>query len=257
MKLCDAISVIESADCMDDLRISLHQIIQDYGFASFAFLDAARPELDVPYYTGTHPIAWEHAYRQNDFIRVDPALARARRTNTPFAWHHLDLPRQIGRRRPPENRMMDAAKEFGFTDGYVVPFHYRNRLGAIHSSSTVFFWVDSASCFQKLFAEHRHELHLIMIYWIQRAIDVVGRDRRNACAIFRPPDVELPLHLTLREREVMSWAARGKTVADTAEILGLSAETVDGFIKQALRKLNASNKTHGVAKGIALGVVDF
>ena len=63
--------------------------------------------------------------------------------------------------------------------------------------------------------------------------------------------------LTGREREVMAWAARGKTVADTAQILGISPETVEGFIKQALRKLGASNKTHGVAKSIALGIIDL
>jgi DNA-binding HTH domain-containing proteins len=55
----------------------------------------------------------------------------------------------------------------------------------------------------------------------------------------------------------MAWAARGKTVADTAQILGISPETVEGFIKQALRKLGASNKTHGVAKSIALGIIDL
>ncbi|WGR95992.1 helix-turn-helix transcriptional regulator [Bradyrhizobium sp. ISRA443] len=55
----------------------------------------------------------------------------------------------------------------------------------------------------------------------------------------------------------MAWAVRGKTVADTAEILGISPQTVEGFIKQALRKLNASNKTHGVAKSIALGIIDL
>ena len=56
---------------------------------------------------------------------------------------------------------------------------------------------------------------------------------------------------------MMAWAARGKTVADTAQILGISPETVEGFIKQALRKLEASNKTHGVAKSIAPGIIDL
>ena len=95
-----------------------------------------------------------------------------------------------------------------------------------------------------------------MIYWVQRAMDIVNRDQRNTSAILRPHDAA-SVQLTAREREVMAWAARGKTVADTAQILAISPETVEGFIKQALRKLDASNKTHGVAKSIALGIIDL
>jgi DNA-binding CsgD family transcriptional regulator len=257
MGLEEAIAAIEASDTMDELRSSLHRTIQDYGFSGFAFIDAGRPELDVPYYTGTYPPAWERAYIQNDFVHIDPALARVRRTNTPFHWGDLKLPEKVGRKRPPEVKMMDAAREHGFKEGFVVPFHYRDRLGAIHSSSTVFFWEDEPHWFQKLFVCHRHELHLLMIYWVQRAMDIVNRDQRNAVTTLRPPDDAPPIQLTAREREVIAWAARGKTVIDTAQILGISPETVEGFIKQALRKLDASNKTHGVAKSIALGIIDL
>ncbi|KWV51264.1 hypothetical protein AS156_13205 [Bradyrhizobium macuxiense] len=257
MRLDEAISTIETSETMDELRLSLHRAIQTYGFSGFGFVDAGRPELDLPYYTGTFPRAWERTYIQNDFVHNDPALTRARRTNTPFTWSSLKLPERNGRKRPPEVRTMDAAREFGFTDGLVVPLHYRDRLGAIHSSSTVFFWEGEPRAFDRLLSSHRHELHLLMIYWVQRAMDIVNRDQRHAPTILKPADAAETIKLTAREREVMAWAARGKTVADTAEILGLSSETVEGFIKQALRKLNASNKTHGVAKSIALGIIDL
>ncbi|WGS20073.1 MULTISPECIES: LuxR family transcriptional regulator [unclassified Bradyrhizobium] len=238
---------------MDELCLSLHRAIQEYGFSGFGFVDAGRPELDRPYCTGTFPPAWERTYVQNEFVRCDPALARARRTNTPFTWSSLKLPERNGRKRPPEVRTMDAAHEFGFTDGFVVPLHYRDRLGAIHSSSTVFFWEDESRAFDTLLSSHRHELHLLMIYWVQRAMDIVNRDQRHAPTILKPADAAEAIKLTAREREVMARAARGKTVADTAEILRISPQTVEGFIKQALRKLNASNKTHGVEEHCAGG----
>jgi DNA-binding CsgD family transcriptional regulator len=252
-----AISSIEASDSIDELRSSLHRIVQNYGFSGFAFIDAGRPELDLPYYTGTYAPAWERAYIQNDFVHSDPALARVRRTNTPFHWGNLKLPERQGRKRPPELKMMEAARDHGFRQGFVVPFHYRDRLGAVHSSSTVFFWEDEAHDFDKLLVCHRHELHLLMIYWVQRAMDIVNRDQRNAPSILKPADAAEAIKLTGREKEVMAWAARGKTAADTAQILGISPETVEGFVKQALRKLNASNKTHGVAKSIALGIIDL
>lgn len=257
MGLEDAISIIEASGSIDELRASLHRVVQNYGFSSFAFIDAGRPEIDVPYHTGTYAQAWERTYIQNDFVHSDPALTRVRRTNTPFHWGELKLPERHGRRRPPEVKMMEAARDHGFRQGFVVPFHYRDRLGAVHSSSTVFFWEDEPDDFDRLFICHRHELHLLMIYWVQRAMDIVNRDQRNAPTILKPADATHAIKLTGREKEVISWAARGKTVADTAQILGISPETVEGFIKQALRKLDASNKTHGVAKSIALGIIDL
>jgi len=257
MGLEEAIAGIETSDTMDELRTSLHRIIQDYGFSGFGFVDAGRPELDVPYHTGTYPPAWQRTYLQNDFIHSDPALARARRTNAPFHWGCLKLPEPQGRRRSREVKVMDAAREFGFREGLVVPLHYRDRFGAIHSSSTVFFWEDEPRWFDKLFASHKHELHLLMIYWIQRAIDIVNRDKRDVPIVLRASDAAAAIQLTMREKDVIAWAARGKTVSDTAQILGISPQTVEGFMKQALRKLDASNKTHGVAKSIALGIIDL
>jgi LuxR family quorum sensing-dependent transcriptional regulator len=257
MKLEEAIASIETCTSLDELRHRLHLIIQDYGFSAFTFIDAGQPHLDVPYYTGTHETSWERAYLQNDFVHVDPALVRVRRTNTPFNWGSLKLPPVIGRRKPGAVKIMEAARDHGFQEGLVVPFHFRDKLGAIHSSSTVFFWKDPPSWFHKLMDRHHHELHLIMIYWIQRAIDVGGREFRGATPFFRPPEHEEGIVLTDREREVMNWAARGKTIQDTAEILNLSTETVETYIKNALRKLGAANKTHGVAKCVALGLIDL
>lgn len=242
---------------MDELHPPLNRIIQNYGFSSFTFIDAGQPNLDVPYYTGTHRPAWERAYLQNDFVHIDPALARVRRSNTPFRWSELELPKVMTRKRPPEVKMMDAAREFGFKEGFVLPFHCRDRLGAIHTSSTVVFWEDEPKWFNSLFSRHSHELHLIMIYWVQRAIDVVRTTQRGSKSIFKPDEAGGIARLTQREREAMSWAAQDKTVQDTAEILHLSSETVESYIKQALGKLGALNKTHGVAKCISLGIIDI
>lgn len=257
MKIEEAICSIERCNSMEELRSTLHRIVQDYGFSAFSFLDAGQPHLDVPYHTGTHDLAWEQTYLQNDFVHSDPALVRVRRTNTPFHWGSLKLPVVNGRRKTGAVRTMEAARDHGFREGLVVPFHFRDKLGAIHSSSTLFYWKDRPHWFYRLLSKHRYELHLIMIYWIQRAIDVAGREYRGAAPFFRAAEGADDIMLTDRERDVMSWAARGKTLQDTAEILRLSTETVETHIKNALRKLGATNKTHGAAKCVALGLVDL
>ena len=55
---------------------------------------------------------------------------------------------------------------------------------------------------------------------------------------------------------MLSWASRGKTVPDTAEILSLSEETIDTHMRHAMHKLGANNKTHAVVKAIYLGLID-
>ncbi|GGB43890.1 hypothetical protein GCM10011316_14830 [Roseibium aquae] len=62
-------------------------------------------------------------------------------------------------------------------------------------------------------------------------------------------------NLTHRERECVAWASEGKTISETAQIIGISQNTVNGYLASAMRKLNVMNKTHLVAKAIRCGVI--
>ena len=53
--------------------------------------------------------------------------------------------------------------------------------------------------------------------------------------------------LTLREREVLWWAAQGKSALDIADILRITKRTVDEHIQNAARRLGAANRTQAVA----------
>ncbi|MGC2780478.1 MAG: autoinducer binding domain-containing protein [Bradyrhizobium sp.] len=257
MRLEEAIADIEGCGTIEELQHTLQRIIENYGFAAFSFIDAGQPHVDRPYFWTTTGRAWVEEYANNSFVHVDPCLSRVRRTNTPFNWGSVELPPVLGRRKPGAVKTMEAARDHGFTEGLVVPFHFRDQRGFMFSSSTVFFWKDAVSQFKCLLGARRHELHLIMIYWTQRAIDLVARDHRRTAPFFRPPEDDSIPVLTDRERDVMAWAARGKTITDTAEILKISSETAETHIRNALRKLNATNKTHAVAKCIALGLIDL
>ena len=49
--------------------------------------------------------------------------------------------------------------------------------------------------------------------------------------------------LTLREREVLHWLARGKSNAEIAMILGISAATVGKHLEHIYPKLGVENRT--------------
>jgi DNA-binding NarL/FixJ family response regulator len=51
-----------------------------------------------------------------------------------------------------------------------------------------------------------------------------------------------------RERETLTWAARGKTFAEIGEILGLSRRTVEFHLDNARRKLGVPTRTQALIK---------
>lgn len=61
--------------------------------------------------------------------------------------------------------------------------------------------------------------------------------------------------LSSREREVMQWAANGKTAAETATIIGISERTVEFHVTNAVACLGATNKIQAVALAVAAGLI--
>jgi DNA-binding response OmpR family regulator len=55
-------------------------------------------------------------------------------------------------------------------------------------------------------------------------------------------------HLNDREAEILTWAARGKTSAQIAVMLGLAKRTIDFHLDNARAKLGARTRTEAVVK---------
>ncbi|WP_438276924.1 LuxR C-terminal-related transcriptional regulator [Nitrobacter sp.] len=257
MDVENVIGEIETCNAVSDLMARFQAIIEDFGFAEFNFLDAGQPDIDNPLSLGTVSQAWEREYRQNNFVHVDPMLPVVRRRNLPFTWGKVKLPDRVGRRKPGAIKTMEAARDHGFTDGFVIPFHYADPLGRPNLTLCVLFWRDPVQKLQFLLSQKRHELHVVAIYFLQRAVDLLA-DRMKSRMRFAD-DAGRPLFevtLTDRERDVLSWAARGKTMEETSDILSISTDTVQTHIENAKRKLGASNKLHAVVKAVYIGAID-
>ena len=65
------------------------------------------------------------------------------------------------------------------------------------------------------------------------------------------------VHLTEREKEVLTWVGRGKTSAEIAIILGLSERTVNFHCDQAMKRLDVINRTQAVATAMAQGLLSI
>lgn len=98
-------------------------------------------------------------------------------------------------------------------------------------------------CEDRHWAEVRHNLvnsaHLFAHYYHQRMKSVIAA--RTVAAEF---------DLSPREREVLQWAAEGKTARETAHLLSLSESAVNLYASRAMTKLRARTKAQAVAIAI-------
>ena len=63
------------------------------------------------------------------------------------------------------------------------------------------------------------------------------------------------VELTEREAETLTWAARGKTSAEIARILGVTKRTVDFHVDNARTKLGAATRMHAAVKAAAAQLI--
>jgi len=63
------------------------------------------------------------------------------------------------------------------------------------------------------------------------------------------------VELTARERESLQWSAAGKTYVEIGKIMHVDERTVKFHLVNAMRKLNATNKTEAAVKATILGLL--
>lgn len=255
MKTEEIIARVEACASLDELHLALQTYIEAKGFSAYAFIDNDRHGEADPLVLHSVSKAWDRDYRDNQFLDVDPCLPAARSRNTPFTWSDLPAIERRGKRKPRALQLMDAASDHEFRNGFVIPFHYRDRLGAYYSSVCTLFWTTSPRDFLRRLRFDRHEMHMVLLYWAQQVIDISTK-MQNGSRIRSADEPEADgIYLTEREKEVLLWSALGKTSADTAEILLISRETVESHIKSSIEKLGATNRTHAVVRAIFLGLI--
>lgn len=66
----------------------------------------------------------------------------------------------------------------------------------------------------------------------------------------------LQVLLSQKEREVLYWLTQGKTGYEISVILNISVGTVRGRIRNIIRKLDASNIPHAVARAFRSGILE-
>lgn len=74
------------------------------------------------------------------------------------------------------------------------------------------------------------------------------------CELLLPTLGDVP-NLSTREAEVLRWVARGKSNAAIAEILGISAHTVDAHLRRIYLKLGVVDRISAALRALGFGLI--
>ncbi|MDK1492912.1 LuxR family transcriptional regulator [Sinorhizobium sp. 7-81] len=183
----------------------------------------------------SYPDEWQEHYIQMGYHRIDPIIKKSRKQLGAFRWSEVynDV-----NTTEVERRFFDEAATFGLKSGISVPLHGLGIDFAIMSFAR-------KTC-RELHYKTITYLQLAAFHFHLRAAQVV-----NSRCKWKASD------LSLREKECILWAARGKSSWDIGVILGISENTVNYHMKNVLRKLDVTSRTVAAVKATTLGIIEL
>jgi LuxR family transcriptional regulator, quorum-sensing system regulator BjaR1 len=202
----------------------MRQALKDFGINYFCLNGFANPgqRFDEVVLASRVPPGWMELYIQENYVQHDPSQRHARRTVHPYEWKDAPYDRE---REPKAREFIQRASDFKIHNGLVVPIP-----GPFGCVGQVFM----GSHNPQLPMRDKPTLHLMALYAFARVEYLAGRRLRISA-------------LTTREKEVLVWAAKGKTAWEVGEILHISQRTVDAHLQATASKLGTLNKTQTVA----------
>jgi len=197
-----------------------------FGIESFALVNVPKEhEVYEDVVLAVHePAALLETMRDNNYFHASPALRHCGSARVPFVWK--DAPYDRHR----ERRVVEVVRlfaDFGLLNSIMIPV--RSRDGGAGGA-----WLTGRGV--EITAHHMPAVCLIAVYAFEHLRKFASR---------LPPLAKSAL--TARERDVLAWAAHGKSAWEIGEILGIAKRTVDEHTQTAMRKLGAVNKTQAVA----------
>lgn len=177
-----------------------------------------------------YPEEWVRRYQRRDYSSADPVHRAAFTNSTPYRWHDI-----LGLSKP-ERRLLDEAREAGLAGGLSIPVHQAGGSILLFNLSGPLHFVNDAtnSRLAYLISTQFHlELHRLT----------------------RAPSRKASHFLTPRQRECLTWVARGKSSIEIGLILGISRYTVDYHIEEAMKVLNFNSRTAAAVNATVQGIV--
>ncbi|MGV7217809.1 LuxR family transcriptional regulator [Bradyrhizobium sp. UFLA05-112] len=215
-KFIDLLSTAEHAEAFSNTMAITATALD---LSSFAYL--AMPQLagKKPLIISTYPHNWVAHYVRSHYERLDPIISRSLQNTDPFQWG-LDVPsRPIS---PTQRRFLEEASEFGIRLGFTIPIHDEDG-----SVAALTFAADQRRPqFEKCI-----NLNAPVLQLMARCFHSQVRSK-----LLHQLTID-GIVLSPREVECLDWVAKGKSVWEIGQILGISHNTVAYYLRSARDKL--------------------
>ncbi len=179
------------------------------------------------------PREWACDYARRNLVTIDPVPQLARVLARPFWWTEIERLTEL---TPEQRRYLQEAEAAGLCQGLAIPV-----FGPDMRNACVGLGFDTRE--PGLQPQDVFELHCGAQIAHMRYCALTARQ------------AERQVDLSPREREVLSWIARGKSNSVIAEILGISGHTVDTLIRRLFEKLKVNDRTTAAILAVGNGLV--
>lgn len=170
------------------------------------------------------PPGWFERYVGGNYAEIDAVCRYSRDTTRPFFWH--EVPARYSTTAQ-ACMVANEATEFGLRNGYLVPAYSRRHWHALMSFS-------SPEKVLQLSARERIAINLMAMVTIS-SVEALRSDQ------------DRDRLLSSREREVLQWAAMGKTADEIGDILVISTATVRKHLQRIRESYGVSSTLAAVA----------
>lgn len=177
----------------------------------------------------TYPDAWRERYLAQNYLAIDPVIARAMHSSAPVIWDESLFAEQRG--------FWEEARAHSVRHGWTLALN-----GRIGESGLI-----SLARSEGAIGDAELEESEPRLAWLAHTVNGL-----TATLLAQQHAPFAAGELTPREREVLRWTAAGKTSAEIGRILGVSTRTVNFHVAAILLKLDAVNKTQAVVKAVML-----
>ncbi len=189
----------------------------------------SRPKISI---LSNYPSAWCDRYRDAGYLRRDPTVAHGAKSQTPVVWSQALF--------SPVTDLWSEARAFGLRVGCAQSSLMANGSGGMLTLARAHDEITPAEM----------AANQVRMRWL---VNVAQMTLAPLLAV--PKDCHTQAHLTQRELEVLKWTADGKSSGQISDILTISIDTVNFHVKNAVRKLSASNKTAAVVRAAMTGLL--
>lgn len=231
----DILRRIASAHTLPLLWRQMTRYCNLHGFAGVSYYwvrHATHLPATVPLQHGFSKAEIE-LYLSSDFQRLDIVPRAALAAGKPIRWTDIWRSSEL---TPEERDFLTSLRSIDFSDGFSMPCYGPNNRNAVVGIGKMTVETDVSPS------------HLALLHSAAQAAHL------RLCTLFAE-EVTRNRQLSMREKEILDWVARGKSNGVIADILAISPGTVDTYMRRIYEKLEVSDRTSAAVKGVGLGLI--